>query len=144
MRRWIICAWRGWIQCIVCSSAWHPLPLHYHDNWIFRRPHYFCHGYIQWISQYYFTPAYKNSVSKFTLSISGLAQNKMAKSSISIKKLEGIMHPCNKTNLTNNTCWKILVWITKINLHHCKHDKKLFWSFCILTGLQKLQIIPFY
>ena len=50
---------------------------------------------------------------------------KMAKTSISLKRLEVIMHSGNKVNTGNKIFWKILVRITKINLHHCKNDQKI-------------------
>ena len=35
-----------------------------------------------------------------------------------------------------------MLLLTKINIHHCKNDKNILWSCCIIMGLQELQIIP--
>ena len=90
--RWIIHAWRSWLHCIIITCGRHPLPLHYHRNCIYRRPHYFCLRHLQCPSEYHFTQPCRKSIYQFTLSISGLVQNKMAKTSIILKKSEGIMH----------------------------------------------------
>ena len=44
MCRCIINSWRSWIHCIICNGGWHFPPSHYHRNFIYRRPHYFCLG----------------------------------------------------------------------------------------------------
>ena len=65
-----------------------------------------------------------------------LYKKKMSKTSISLKKSEGIMYPGNKVNSREKICWGVLVWITKINIQYCKNDQELIWSFCITMGLQ--------
>ena len=72
-----------------------------------------------------------------------MVQNKISKTSISLNKSEGTLHSGNKTNPRNKNCWKIMVWLTKINLLDCTNDHKLFWPCCLLVGLQELKIIPF-
>ena len=136
MCRWIIHDWRIWLHCIVCTCGWHPLPSHYCNNYICRMPHYFCLGSLQCLSEYHFTKPWINILSRFTLYISGLVQNIMAKTSIILNKSEVIVHSGNKVNTRNRTCWKNLVWLTKINLHQCKNYQKLLWSWCLIMGLQ--------
>ena len=117
-------------------SVCHPLPLHHRWNYISRRPNYFFLRRLQCISEYYFTLSFKNILCKFTTSIPGMVQNKISKTSISLGKSEGDMHSGNQINLRNKTCWKILVWFTKINLRRCKNDQKLFLPWFIPVVLQ--------
>ena len=48
-----------------------------------------------------------------------MVQKKNTKTPISLKKVEGIINSCNKINPRNKTCWKIMVRLNKINIHHC-------------------------
>ena len=52
---WIIHAWKSWLHCIICTCGWHPIPSNYHSNWIYRRPHSFCLGHLQQLSEYIWT-----------------------------------------------------------------------------------------
>ena len=51
--RWIIHALSSWLQCIIFTCFWHPLPSHYNTNCILRRPHYFFTGHLQYLSEYH-------------------------------------------------------------------------------------------
>ena len=128
MCRQIIHSWRILSHCIIFTSGWHLLPFHYHSNCICRRPHYVCFGNSKCLWENHFIQLCKRSLSKVTISISGLVQNKMAKTYISLQKTERNMHLGNKIYPRNKKCCKILVWITKFNLHHYKNDQKVFTS----------------
>ena len=52
------------------------------------------------------------------------------------------MHSRNQIKPNNKNWWKILVWFTKINIHHSKNYQKILWPCCNLMGLHELQIIP--
>ena len=133
---WIIHSWRSWLHCIICTCGWHPLHSHFHINWIRRRPHSVCLENIQCLSEHHFTQPWRNSLSQFTWYISESVQKKIAQTSINLKKLEVFMHPGNKVYKRNKTLWKILVWLTKTNIHHCRNYHKILWSFCIIMSLK--------
>ena len=97
-----------------------PSPLALSQQWICRRPYYFCLGHLQCLSEYNFTQTCINSLSKCTISLYGLVKNKMTKTSSRLNKSEGIIHSGNKIHPRNKTFWIILLWHTKINIHHCK------------------------
>ena len=101
MCRWFIHTWRIWLHCIILTCGFHFIPLHYNSNCICIRPHTFCLEHIQCLLEYHFTQPQIKSISQFTISISGLVQEKMAKTSISLNKLEGIMNSGNKVNTGN-------------------------------------------
>ena len=117
---------------------------HYHRNCFCTRPHYLCLGHLQCLSKYHFTLPLVDSLSQLTISIYGLLKKIISKTSISLNTLEGIVHSVNKFSSSNKTCWKILLWLTKINIDHCKNDQMLLWSCCVLMGLKELQIINFF
>ena len=118
MCRCIIHDWRSWLHCILCTCSCHLIPFYYCSTCFCRRPHSFCLGHLQCLSEYHFTQPCRKSLYYITISIYGLVQHKMSKTSISLNKSEGVIHSGNKVNSRNKTCWKILVWLTKINPHH--------------------------
>ena len=132
MWRWIIHAWRSLLHCIIRTSGWNPLPSHHHCNCIRRRPNYFCLRHIQWLSEYQFNQYWIKSLSEFTTSIHGIVQKKNPNTSISLNKSWGNIHSGNIFNPRKKTCWKILVWLTKINLHHFKNNQNLFRTWFLL------------
>ena len=143
MCRWTIHTWMLWIHCIICTCGWHPPPLHYHRNCIYRRPHYFPLE----ISNAFKNTILPNPSERVYLSLPHLFMDfykrKCTKTSVRLKRAEGSMHSVNKINQRNKNFWKIMVWLTKINLYHCKNDQKIFWSCYIIMGIQELKIITF-
>ena len=52
MWRCIIHSWMNLLHCILCTCIYNLLLLYYHRNFICRRPHSFCFGHIQHLSEY--------------------------------------------------------------------------------------------
>ena len=136
MYRCIIHSWSSLLYCIIWTSGLYPLRLYHYLNFICTSPNLFCLRHIQCLSEYHSTQSCRNIISIFTTYIPGMVQNKMSKLSIVHNKSEGIMHSGNQINTRNKTCWKILVWLSKIHLYHCKNCLKLFWPCFILMDLR--------
>ena len=135
MCRWMIHAWWILLHCLIRTSIWHCLSSHYHRHKICIKITYFCLGHFLWLPKYYSIQSWRNVLSWFTTSTPGMVQNKMPKTSIRLKKLKWTLHSSNQINPRNKTCWKILLWLTKNNLHHSENYYKFFWPIFIITDL---------
>ena len=129
-----------WLHCIICISCWDPLPLHYHSNCIRRRPHYFCNKYLPYLLKYHFTQPVRKSLSKFTISIYGIIQKEMPQIHYpqEIRRNYSFRRYIQSKEQTR---WKMLVWLTKMNVHHFKNDQNILWPLCLIMDLQELEII---